>query len=481
MSIVPLDLNQTALQEYFVSERKGNRLKVTVIGAGLAGLSAAEELTRRGHEVVVLEKEPFYGGLAATINKDGYEYDLGPHRFHTSNNQILDFVKKLPGIDLLELDRVSRIRLLDRYFDYPLAFSNVLSNMPLSKGIGMMLSFLWEKIRGLIAPRDQKSFEGWILSRFGRGLYDLYLEPYNRKLWGIEPTRLSADWASQRITVPGLAGLIKETIIPSKETVRSLVSSFHYPIGGIGEISRGLASVITEMGGSILCSTEPTGIKKTENGWRIDLPGNQIICDKIINTIPVNSYTKLLGDILPAEVHQAASDLKFRALVFLAVLLNSNVEPADHWIYTSEDRYMFNRLSISRNFDQNLPSQIVFEYSCQENDKTWNTSKEEFLKTAIPGAEHLGLFSADMVIGADVSRRAHAYPIYDLTYAKNTSVVLDALESIPDSVTCGRQGLFRYNNMDHSIEMGKYAALETLGEASVKNHFNWDENTWADG
>ncbi|MCK5130582.1 MAG: FAD-dependent oxidoreductase [Candidatus Sabulitectum sp.] len=456
-------------------------MKITVLGAGLAGLSAGEELARRGYSVVVLEKEPFYGGLAATIKRNGFDYDLGPHRFHTSNNMILDFVKRLPGIDLLELNRVSRIRLLDRYFDYPLAFSNVLSTMPLHRGIGMMLSFLWEKIRGLFAPREQESFEGWVLSRFGRGLYDLYLAPYNKKLWGIEPSKLSADWASQRITVPSLAGLIRETVAPSKETVRSLVSTFHYPRGGIGEICRGLASGITEAGGSILFSTEPAGLNKTDKGWRIDLPDGHIMCDKVINTIPVNSYTELLGDILPEKVHKAAADLKFRALVFLTVRLNRDIEPSDHWIYTSEGRYLFNRLSISRNFDPDVPSQVVFEYSCQENDEVWSMSEEDLLGTTIPGAEHLGLFSADMVLGADVSRRAYAYPIYDLTYAKNTSLVLDALENIADSVTCGRQGLFRYNNMDHSIEMGKYAALEILGEASVKNHFNWDENTWADG
>ena len=458
-------------------------MKVIVIGAGLTGLSAAEELARRGHEVVVLEKEPSHGGLAATVKRDGFEYDLGPHRFHTANTEILDFVKKIPGITLLELERVSRIRLLDRYFEYPLAFSNVLLTMPLHKGIGMILSFLWEKIRGLFAPRSQESFEGWVLSRFGVGLYNLYLAPYNKKLWGIEPSQLSADWASQRITVPSLAGLIKETIAPSKETVRSLVSSFHYPRGGIGEICRGLASGITQLGGSILFSTKPAGLVKTDNGWRIELEGDNtnIMCDKVISTIPVNEYTKLMGPILPDKVHKAAAALKFRALVFLTVLLDSDIEPSDHWIYTSEDRYLFNRLSITRNFDPNLPSQVVFEFSCQENDEIWNMSREGLLETAISGAVHLGLFSAEMVLGADISRRAYAYPIYDLTYAKNTSVVLDALESIDDSVTCGRQGLFRYNNMDHSIEMGKYAALEVLGKASVKDHFNWDENTWADG
>ncbi len=456
-------------------------MKITVLGAGLAGLSAAEELARRGHKVVVLEKESSHGGLASTIKRNGFYYDQGPHRFHTSNNLILDFVKGLPGIDLLELNRVSRIRLLDRYFKYPLAFSNVLSTMPLQWGLGIMLSFLKEKIRGLFIPREQESFEGWVLSRFGRGLYDLYLAPYNKKLWGIKPSQLSADWASQRISVPSLAGMIKETIIPSKETARSLVSTFHYPRGGIGEICSGLASGITEMGGSILYSTEPAGLEKTLKGWRIDLPEGHIMCDKVINTIPVNCYTELLGSILPEKVHRAASDLNFRALVFLAVLLKSDIEPSDHWIYTSEDRYLFNRLSISRNFDPDVPSQIVFECSCQEGDPVWNMSKEELLRTIIPGAEHLDLFSADKVLGADTSRQAHAYPIYDLTYAKKTSLVLDALEKIEDSVTCGRQGLFRYNNMDHSIEMGKYAALEVLGEASVKSHFNWDENTWVDG
>ncbi|MCD6587066.1 MAG: FAD-dependent oxidoreductase, partial [Candidatus Fermentibacteraceae bacterium] len=173
-------------------------MKVAVLGAGLAGLSAAEELVRHGHEVVVLERESSVGGLASTVKRDGFVYDLGPHRFHTTSDDILEFVRSLPDVKFSELSRVSRIRLLDRYFDYPLALSNVLTTMPLHLGLGMMLSFLGEKIRGVFAPREQESFEGWVLSRFGRGLYELYLAPYNRKLWGIEPSTLSADWASQR-------------------------------------------------------------------------------------------------------------------------------------------------------------------------------------------------------------------------------------------------------------------------------------------
>lgn len=456
-------------------------MKTVILGAGLAGLSAAEELARRGMEVVVIEKSAFPGGLAATVRDGEFSYDLGPHRFHTTSNEVLEFVKALPGIQLAELERVSRIRLLDRYFDYPLSMGNVLSTMPLHRGAGMILSYLVEKIRGIVSPREQRSFEGWVLSRFGRGLYDLYLAPYNRKLWGIEPTELSADWASQRITVPSLAGLVKETLFPSKETVRSLVSTFHYPAGGIGEISLSLAERITRCGGSVRYSTTPVALRRTGEGWSVSLPDGEIKCDELISTIPVNQYTKLLAEELPETVHAAAEALHFRSLVFLAVLVNGDIEPEDHWIYTSEDRYSFNRLSISRNFDREAPSQVVFEFGCQEGDSTWKKKGEELLRETVAGAEHLGLFSRDMILGFHVSRASHAYPVYDLNYAANVSCVLDALEKIPRSVTCGRQGLFRYNNMDHSIEMGKYAALEVLGLATVREHFNWDEKTWADG
>lgn len=456
-------------------------MKVVVLGAGLAGLRAACELARRGTEVTVVEKCSGPGGLAATIRENGFVYDLGPHRFHTRNDEILRFVKELPGIELLELERVSRIRLLDRYFDYPLALGNVLSKMPLHRGAGMLLSFFGEQLRGLFSPREQKTFEGWVLSRFGKALYELYLAPYNRKLWGIEPSELSADWASQRITVPSLTGLIRETILPSKETVRSLVSTFHYPVGGIGEISLALSRETERAGGRILYNREPIDIRRDEGQWEVVLSDGSLRCDQIVNTIPVDRYTELLGDILPERVHQAAGSLRFRALVFLAVLLKGDTEPQDHWIYTSEDRYLFNRLSISRNFDKAGPSQVVFEFSCQEGDPLWSTPMDELLRSTIPQAEHLGLFRREMVASSMVSRKPRAYPVYQLNYGKNTACILDALEVLPGSVTCGRQGLFRYNNMDHSLEMGRYAALEVLGEASVREHFNWNTDTWADG
>lgn len=393
---------------------------------------------------------------------------------------MLDFVEELLGNDLLTLQRHSRIRLLDRYFDYPLALGNVLSSMPFRKGAQMMLGFLVEKFRGVASPREQSSFEGWVLSRFGRPLYEMYFSPYNRKLWGLEPSELSADWASQRITVPSLAGLVKETFFPSGK-VRSLAGEFHYPRGGIGGISRALESRIKASGGEFIFGTEPERLTRTGCGWEVSAGGRLIRTDWVINTSPLNEFASLLGPLLPDEAHRAAAKLSFRSLVFLAVLLSGETEAVDHWIYTSEDRYLFNRLSLTRSFDPGMPSQAVFEFSCDRGDRIWNAGSEELLENAVQGAEHLSIFTPDMVVDCIAVRQAHAYPVYRLGYRTEAATVLDALKSLGGVISCGRQGLFRYNNMDHSMEMGQWAALEVLGQGSVEERFHWGAGTWADG
>jgi len=454
--------------------------RVIVLGAGLSGLSAGAMLARRGVSVTVIEKDHKSGGLASTFSQGPFLFDYGPHRFHTMNESLLSSVKQLLGDDLSTLQRRSRIRLLDRYFDYPLALGNVLSSMPFRDGITMMAGFTWEKLRGFISPREQKSFEGWVLSRFGRPLYDMYFSPYNLKLWGLPPFELSADWASQRITVPSLAGLVKETLFPSGK-VRSLAGEFHYPRGGIGRIAEAMEEEIRSLGGELLFGSAADAITRAGTGWEVAAGGNRVQGEWIINTVPLNEFAGLLGSLLPEPVHNASKELSFRSLVFLAVLLNGDSRASDHWIYTSEDRYLFNRLSLSRSFDREMPSQAIFEFSCQKGDKLWNADREELLGNALKGAEHLSLFTPDMARDSITVRQEHAYPIYRIGYREAAGVVLDGIKSLRGLVSCGRQGLFRYNNMDHSIEMGQCAALEVLGEGSVEDRFHWGEGTWADG
>ena len=205
--------------------------------------------------------------------------------------------------------------------------------------------------------------------------------------------------------------------------------------------------------------------------------------DGIVSTIPVTEYVDLLGHALDESIHSCSEKLHYRAIVFLVLQLKTGIMANDHWIYIPEEKYLFNRISIPGNFDPELSengSQMVFEFTCMEGDDIWSGDRD-LLESAVTGGISLRLFQRNDVLGSMLIRKAHAYPVYSLNYAKNVSAVLDALHVLKSSVTTGRQGLFRYNNMDHSLEMGEYAALELLGQGSVRQRFEWTRETWADG
>ncbi len=187
--------------------------------------------------------------------------------------------------------------------------------------------------------------------------------------------------------------------------------------------------------------------------------------------------------MVPEEIHRCSEKLDYRAIVFLVLQLKTGIMANDHWIYIPEGKYLFNRISIPGNFDHGTSehySQLVFEFTCMKEDEIWSGDLD-LLESAVTGGVELGLFHRNDIAGSMLIRKAHAYPIYSLGYAKNVSAVLDALDKLDCSVTSGRQGLFRYNNMDHSLEMGEYAALELLGQGNVRQRFEWTRETWADG
>src|SRR5438045_6693 len=96
--------------------------RTIVLGGGIAGLATARELIRRGQQVTVIEKAKEVGGLARTFTFDGFRFDIGGHRFHSNNTSVVNWVKELIKDDLLEVPRVSHIRLGQKYVEYPIKF-----------------------------------------------------------------------------------------------------------------------------------------------------------------------------------------------------------------------------------------------------------------------------------------------------------------------------------------------------------------------
>ncbi|MEM7200320.1 MAG: FAD-dependent oxidoreductase [Planctomycetota bacterium] len=458
--------------------------RVVILGGGLAGLSCGYELVTRGHRVTVLEREPHIGGMASSFVEDGDEYwcyDFGPHRFHSRDDNLIDHVREILGDNVTTAERLSRIVLFNKFFDYPLVAKNVIKEMPR----GLLIRAFWDyfKVRTQQAIGTCKytdaNFEGWVTRRFGHTLYRVFFGQYTEKAWGMPPSEISADWASQRISLLSLWDTVKKTLFKSeKNTPRTLVTSFIYPRrGGIGELARGYARRIEEHGSEVLANAP--AIKVYRDGMRVT--GVQygkhhrvdIDADEFVNTIPVTTLAKALSPKAPPEVLEAAAALRYISIVFVYLKLDRPSVSPDSWVYLPEKHLTVHRFSEFRNFSKECAPEgktmICAEITCRAGDSIWRASQEELEAIAEQDLVNIGLIEKGQVIGSVIKKIPYAYPVYDLEYKKHVEPIIDFVNGLQGIHTTGRQGRFRYNNMDQSVEMGRKVGIE-LATGEMTGH-----------
>src|SRR4051812_125823 len=171
--------------------------RTVVIGAGPAGLTAGLLIAERGHDVTVLEASGEMGGISRTVERSGWRFDIGGHRFFTKVPEVAALWTRLLGDeDFPVRSRLSRILYDGKFYDYPLNARNALGNLGIRRATRCMASFAWARIR---PPRDRSTFEGWVVARFGRELYRTFFQTYTEKVWGVPGSSIQAEWAAQRI------------------------------------------------------------------------------------------------------------------------------------------------------------------------------------------------------------------------------------------------------------------------------------------
>jgi protoporphyrinogen oxidase len=444
-------------------------MHVLVLGAGLAGLSSAYELAKAGHRVTVIEKDDVEGGMAHSYRIGEFTLDHGPHRFHSRDKELLAHVHEVMDNDLVVRDRQSRIYLMGRFFFYPLQAGNVLRNLPLHVLVKAFADYVWIRIKNRVKPIPDSNFENWVTKRFGKTLYDVFFGMYTRKTWQMPCDQISADWASQRISQLDLWDAVMKTLRPPKGgEVRSLVSKFWYPRqGGIGMLSRNYAEKIRKMGGEVLLSTpvlaihregeKVTGVVYTRDGQRVvDKP------DFLVSTMPLPRMIELMEPAAPEDVRAAIAKLRYLSIVFVYLEVKRPLVTADHWVYLPEDRLKVHRISEFKNFSEETApkdrTMVCAEITCNPGDDMWNSTLESVSEIAIRDLESIGLLKPGEAKGVFLTKIRYAYPVYDLTYKENLQRLLRFVKPFENLETTGRQGLYRYNNMDHSIAMGRKVA-----------------------
>src|SRR5688500_8991727 len=219
-----------------------------VMGAGPGGLATGYWLAKHGIPVTVLERAPFVGGLARTVERDGFKFDIGGHRWFSKVDEVNDFYKELIADETVWVRRVSRIYFDGKYIDYPLEIGNALAAIGPVKAAQAVIDYGRSALarRGRTTPIE--SMEDAYIDQYGRTLYELFFERYSEKVWGRPCSQMSGDWVAQRTKGMSLVTAVKDAIVPSKGSVQSLIESFMYPRYGYGRLSERMAEGIEAAG-----------------------------------------------------------------------------------------------------------------------------------------------------------------------------------------------------------------------------------------
>jgi len=457
----------------------GQGTKVVVLGGGLTGLSSAYLLSKAGNRVEVFERDATVGGLSKTLVQNGFRFDLGGHRFFTKNKKIDDFVKTLMEGELVSVARKSKIYLRNRYFDYPLKPLNALFGFGLPTTMRILGDYGIEKCRGVVREKRSISLEDWVVKNFGRKLFNIYFKEYSEKVWGIECSRVSAEWVATRISGLSMAKAIKNALFSlNGKDLPTLVDRFLYPQLGIGRISERLREEI-EKDNNVYTGADVqhihhdrSGVKsiavKTKN--HLDL----IQGEEFISSIPITKMIAMLRPSPPEYILEAASRLRFRDLVVVAIMINRARVTDQTWIYIPEQRIPFGRIHEPTNWSEGMAppgkTLLVTEFFSFSGDTLWNETDEGIAELTVENLAHLGFIKKHEVIGSTVVRVPKAYPLFEVGYEGLCDTLYGYLGKFRNLHVAGRSGMFRYYNMDHAIESGITTAEKIIKDCKDKEN-----------
>jgi protoporphyrinogen oxidase len=451
--------------------------KVAVIGAGPAGLAAAYQLAKAGIEVEVFEAGPSVGGMSKTITLWNQRVDLGPHHFVSKDKRVVDLWLDMVGQDYSVVNRLTRILYKNRFYYYPLNLSNVLRNLGVCESILCVLSYMRQRF---IPEAQDDSFEDWVISKFGKRLFQIFFKAYSEKLWGISCQDLDADFAVQRIKQLSLFEAIKHALFQGKgNTHKSLVSQFAYPHAGAGVVYEKMTTYIDGQGGQVNCNTPVKGIL-LENNRAVGIAfedGREQRYDHVISSMPLTTLVMTLSDS-PAHVKAAASSLMFRNTILVYLNVNAVDLFPDNWLYVHSNNLKMGRITNFRNWVPHLygeekTSILVLEYWCFNDDPIWSEADEVLIAQASQEVRTTGLIQDAEILDGYVHRLHRCYPVYDRGYKERLRPVEAYLSQIEHLGVIGRYGAFKYNNQDHSILMGILAAENIIHGTK---HNLWDIN-----
>ena len=401
---------------------------MVIIGAGPAGLTAAYQLAKAGFDSTVLEADDAVGGISRTVERDGWRFDIGGHRFFTKVQAVEDLWHEiLPDDDFMLRPRKSRIYYEGKFYDYPIKATNALRNLGILEAVRCVLSYAWARVR---PPKDQDMYEGWLAARFGWRLYRHFFKTYTEKVWGHPASEMPADWAAQRVKNLSLASAIINALLPrrNQKEITSLIEEFQYPKLGPGMMWERCRDLVEAAGTKVVTGATVTSIRHrdgratevvaTAEGGQTEYP-----VSAVISSMPLSTLMHSMDPPVPLEVQRAAGDLSYRDFLTVALVVpGSTVRWDDNWIYIHDTGVKTMRIQNFGSWSPHLVRDgrnvLGLEYTVDEGDDSWTAPDEVLIEQGKAELGRLGLVDPEQVEAGYVVRMPKAYPYYDADYRR---------------------------------------------------------------
>ena len=425
-------------------------MKLAILGAGVSGLSLARFLIEDGipaGDLHLFEADSVVGGLCRSKTVDGFTYDVaGGHILYSKNAPLMQWMKDCAGGDdaFVKRDRNTRIRFEDRWVHYP--FENGIGDLPPQANFDCIKGYVhaWHerKASGSEAPAD---FGKWIRWRFGDGIADHFMDPYNEKVWKRDLDFLTSDWVAGRVPDAPVDDVLRSAVgIRTEGYTHQAI--FYYPKqGGFQAITDGMAT--GPVAPRLRLNTRVEDLVRSGEGWRVN--GEEF--DLVVTTLPLDVMPDLVEG-MPEDVARASRELEYNGLVSYLVALDRPEHPDLSWIYLPHAKQgPANRVTYMSNYSPGNAPEGKTSFLVEI---TWPGHTpypgDEYVDEVLTGLETAGVMRRDEVLFTDRHDVARAYVVFDHGYTERRRKAIEWLESA-NIIPHGRFGRYDYDNSDQCV------------------------------
>lgn len=436
--------------------KNGSIDKITILGAGPAGLAVGYYAGQRGIPFMVYEAKNRIGGNCTTYRHKGFHFDSGAHRLHGHNPEVTQEFKQLLGEELMLINLPSQIHYDGKNINFPLTPLNLMCSLGFGKFCKAAAEILSSRLTAKIP--ENMNFESFALRTYGKTIANRFLLNYTEKLWGVPCNQLSTSIAGKRLKGLNLRMLLLEMISTRRSVSKHLDGMFYYPQMGIGTAINRLAASFSKQ--NVILNSKITKVFHNNKAIQaLEINHKDIIdVDKVVSTLPIDCLIRMMEPLAPREIRALVDKLRYRNIRLAAFFLNRNFITQTATTYFSDRRMPFTRIYEPKNRCMNMAphgkTSLVAEIPCDYGDIDDTMDNDILIKSVQKKLVQLKWIKPHDIIDVATHRLEHAYPILSIEAETIVRRALHYLESFNNLELSGRNAEFSYVWLHNVMKSG---------------------------